>query len=118
MSFGLSEDKLVSCRHCNRAIPEAREVCTYCGGYAPGIISKCPSCGSENYVVHTTGFSLGKAAGGMILLGPLGLAAGVLGSGKPECVCKRCKQGWLPLAWGGGKGSVTKKFSSIPSDCK
>ena len=36
------------------------------------------------------GFSGGKAVGGAILLGPIGLAAGALGKKKVTYICKNC----------------------------
>jgi len=63
---------------------------------------RCPKCGSENIEPlaitsgKTKGFGLGKAAVGGLALGPLGLAAGVIGMGKGktktdiEWVCKSC----------------------------
>lgn len=51
---------------------------------------KCPMCGeSINWKrVDTTksGFSVGKAVGGAVLFGPIGLVGGALGK-KKECYC-------------------------------
>ena len=60
---------------------------------------KCPSCGamkpnwiSVENVKTKQGFSLGKAAVGGILLGPLGLLGGALGKTKKfeSMFCKKC----------------------------
>lgn len=53
----------------------------------------CPMCGSSNWVkVDTTkkGFSVGKAAIGGILLGPVGLLGGALGKKKECWCCRKC----------------------------
>ena len=59
--------------------------------YAP---SSCPSCGDWHswWPIHTEskGFSAGKAIGGAVLFGPLGLAAGALGNVKDTYYCKKC----------------------------
>ncbi|MDR1353367.1 MAG: hypothetical protein LBK05_08810 [Treponema sp.] len=63
---------------------------------------RCPKCGSENIEPmpvtkgKTKGFGLGKAAVGGLALGPIGLAAGVIGMGKGKTqtdivwICKAC----------------------------
>lgn len=51
---------------------------------------KCPKCGSTNLTAHTKGFGLGKAAVGGVLLGPVGLLGGVIGSKKPVFICLKC----------------------------
>jgi tellurium resistance protein TerD len=63
---------------------------------------RCPKCKSDNIepmpvtTGKTKGFGLGKAAVGGLALGPVGLAAGVIGMGKGKTktdimwVCKSC----------------------------
>lgn len=51
---------------------------------------KCPKCGSTNLTANTKGFGLGKAAVGGVLLGPVGLLGGVIGSKKPVFICLKC----------------------------
>lgn len=55
---------------------------------------KCPMCGEIKQwkVVDTTkkGFSVGKAAVGGILLGPIGLLGGALGKKKVCYCCGKC----------------------------
>ena len=51
---------------------------------------KCPKCKSTNLTANTKGFGLGKAAVGGILLGPVGLLGGLLGSKKPVFICLNC----------------------------
>ena len=40
------------------------------------------------------GFGLGKAAAGGLLLGPIGLLGGVIGSGKIIVTCLKCGHKW------------------------
>ena len=67
------------------------------------MIKKCPACSNNmNYVKTDTykegagGYSLGKAAVGAVILGPLGLLAGTVGKkGKNKAidtyVCPKCR---------------------------
>lgn len=54
----------------------------------------CPVCGSRLDWVKVDsgnkGFSVGKAAAGAVLLGPLGLIGGALGKKKDTYYCKKC----------------------------
>lgn len=56
--------------------------------------SKCPACGSESEWVHVNesnkGFSVGKAAGGGCILGPIGLLFGGLGKTQHTYFCRSC----------------------------
>ena len=60
-------------------------------GKAP---DKCPMCGERiNWKLVDTsnkGFSVGKAAVGAVLLGPVGLVGGALGKKKEYYVCRKC----------------------------
>lgn len=51
---------------------------------------KCPKCGSTNLTANNKGFGLGKAAVGGILLGPVGLLGGLVGSKKAVFICLKC----------------------------
>jgi tellurium resistance protein TerD len=63
---------------------------------------RCPKCNSDNIepvpvtTGKTKGFGIGKAAVGGLALGPVGLAAGVIGMGKGKTktnimwICKSC----------------------------
>ena len=53
----------------------------------PPVPIKCPNCGSTQITGYKKGFSGGKAVGGAIVLGPLGLLAGLHGSKKIVVSC-------------------------------
>ena len=56
--------------------------------------SKCPMCGEmtkwKKVDTSNKGFSVGKAAAGAILLGPVGLLGGALGKKKVTYYCGKC----------------------------
>ncbi|KGK90056.1 tellurium resistance protein TerD [Desulfosporosinus sp. HMP52] len=54
----------------------------------------CPRCHSSQVTAGKKGFGLGKAAIGGVLLGPVGLLAGFIGSKNMEFVCLSCKERW------------------------
>ena len=55
---------------------------------------KCPKCGSTQLSADKKGFGLGKAAGGALLLGPVGLLGGLIGSKKVMITCLKCGKQW------------------------
>ncbi|HCM22753.1 MAG TPA: hypothetical protein DHW78_00295 [Ruminococcaceae bacterium] len=57
-------------------------------------IACCPKCGSQSIQAYKKGFSAGKAAVGAYLVGPLGIAAGGIGSKKTVVVCLNCGHKW------------------------
>ena len=57
---------------------------------------KCPKCRSTQLTANKKGFGLGKAAAGGLLLGPVGLLGGVMGSGKVKITCLKCGHEWKP----------------------
>ena len=57
---------------------------------------RCPKCGSTQITSKTQGFGLGKAADGGLLLGPVGLLGGLVGSKKIKVVCLNCGKEWSP----------------------
>jgi tellurium resistance protein TerD len=54
----------------------------------------CPKCGSTQVSGGTKGFGLGKAIVGDVLLGPVGLLGGFLGSKKVMVSCLSCGFRW------------------------
>jgi DNA-directed RNA polymerase subunit RPC12/RpoP len=69
---------------------------------------KCPKCGSEDISANKKGFSAGKAVGGALLTGGIGLAAGAIGSGKVILTCLFCGHQFKP---GDAKKDLQKKES-------
>lgn len=59
-----------------------------------GAPTKCPMCGEvEKWIKIETqkkGFSVGKAAAGALLLGPIGLVGGALGKKHSTYCCGNC----------------------------
>ena len=55
---------------------------------------KCPKCGSSQITADKKGYGLGKAVGGGLLLGPIGLLGGLIGSKKVMVTCLKCGQQW------------------------
>lgn len=56
----------------------------------------CPKCKSGQFSVDKKGFGLGKAAAGAVLLGPVGLLGGFMGSDKVKVTCLICGHIWEP----------------------
>lgn len=56
----------------------------------------CPKCHSTSLSANKKGFSIGKAIIGAGLLGPFGLTAGNLGSGKVKVTCLNCGHQFTP----------------------
>lgn len=55
---------------------------------------KCPRCNSTNVSTGTKGYGLVKGATGGIILGPLGLLAGLIGSKRIRIDCLLCGHHW------------------------
>jgi len=54
----------------------------------------CPRCHSAQVTAGKKGFGIGKALVGGVLLGPVGILAGFIGSKNMEFVCLSCKERW------------------------
>lgn len=57
---------------------------------------RCPRCQSTRITAGKKGFGIGKAIVGGLLLGPVGLLGGFIGSKKIEFACLSCQQRWTP----------------------
>lgn len=55
---------------------------------------RCPRCGSSQLHAGDKGFGLGKAAVGGLLVGPVGLLGGLIGSKKLIITCLQCGHKW------------------------
>jgi len=56
----------------------------------------CPKCRSTQITADRKGYGAGKAVGGLVLLGPVGLLGGFLGSRKILITCLKCGHQWKP----------------------
>lgn len=56
----------------------------------------CRKCRSPQVTASSKGFSAGKAIGGALLVGPLGLLGGMHGRGKVLVTCLACGHQWDP----------------------
>ena len=74
-----------------RAAPLAQN--TYPDPDAP---IRCPKCHSSQVAANKKGFGLKGAAWGAVLLGPVGLIGGMLGSGKIKITCLKCGNVFQP----------------------
>lgn len=59
-------------------------------------IACCPKCGSTSLSANKKGFSLGKAAVGAFVAGPIGLVGGTMGANKVEVTCLNCGYKFKP----------------------
>ncbi|WP_102274125.1 hypothetical protein [Cytobacillus massiliigabonensis] len=59
-------------------------------------IVMCPKCNSNQLQFGEKGFSIGKAAVGVITIGSLGALAGLHGKGKIRLCCLNCGHTWIP----------------------
>ena len=59
-------------------------------------VACCPRCRSTQLSADKQGFGLGKAAVGGLLLGPLGLLGGAIGSNKVKITCMSCGHVFAP----------------------
>jgi hypothetical protein len=57
---------------------------------------RCPKCKSTQITSNKKGFSVGKAAAGVILTGGIGVVAGAIGSNNVEVTCLSCGNAWSP----------------------
>lgn len=65
----------------------------------------CPRCRSSRVTAGKKGFGIGKAMVGGLLLGPIGLLGGFIGSKNLEFLCLDCKQ-----RWNGSNNSTTAQW--------
>lgn len=56
----------------------------------------CPKCKSTQFTANKKGFSLGNAITGDLLVGPVRLLGGVIGSNDIVITCLKCGHKWKP----------------------
>lgn len=88
----------IPCKTCGESVAPLAVVCSKCGVTLPGLRISCPKCESVSVSVGKKGFSVGQAAAGGIAVGPVGLAAGMIGSKDTEFVCLSCNHKWKASA--------------------
>lgn len=74
---------------------------------------KCGKCNSTQITANKKGYSVGKAAAGVILTGGIGLVAGAIGSGNVKITCLACGHSWDPK-----KVQETKKRQQLANQQK
>ena len=107
---------IIQCYECQKDISDKASNCPNCGAPSKKQYSKsqkkekqklrCPTCNSTELTAQKKGFSGGKALGGAILTGGIGLLAGTIGSKKINITCMHCGYKFKP---GNDKAAVEKK---------
>lgn len=101
---------LIKCSECGKDVSDRATSCPNCGNpittaqvpivkVVPARTTslpkeddtmRCPKCNSTQLTSNKKGFSVGKAAAGVLLTGGVGLLAGGIGSGKVNITCLKC----------------------------
>jgi RNA polymerase subunit RPABC4/transcription elongation factor Spt4 len=84
----------VYCASCGAHIKKEAAICPFCG--VQQIKMLCPKCGTDQLAIGKKGFGTGAAVVSTVLLGPVGLAAGLIGSKKEQAPCQKCGHKWEP----------------------
>jgi len=94
ISLAVSRNHQVECKVCKKTVSELAPTCPNCGEALPGLRIQCPKCSSQHITISKKGFHVGQAAAGGIVLGLVGLAAGMIGSKDYEFACLGCNHKW------------------------
>lgn len=105
------ERRTKPCPFCAEEVLEEAKKCKHCGEIIDVVLREqsksplsakgepelfCPKCGSNSLSANKKGFGLGKAAAGAVLLGPVGLLGGLIGSGTIKVTCLSCGEVFEP----------------------
>jgi predicted RNA-binding Zn-ribbon protein involved in translation (DUF1610 family) len=86
-----STPAVLRCRICDKEVSPGAQTCPHCGEHAPAATKKFPKCGSTRVTASEgTQFGFGKAAAGSLVLGPVGLLAGLLPTKSTFFKCLKC----------------------------
>ena len=87
---------LGKCRVCGKEVSPSAQTCPHCGEHAPAVVKRCPKCNSTRITASEgTHFGFGKAAAGALVLGPLGLLAGLLPTRSTFFKCLDCGEQFM-----------------------
>lgn len=95
------EDEIY-CPECSKLIKKEAVFCPYCGVKINELAIekdkedrlRCPRCNSSQLTAGTKGYSIGKGAAGVLLLGPIGFLGGLIGHKKVTVTCLKCGYKW------------------------
>ena len=102
--FLINNNNYGTCSDCDAILDNDRGFCSKCGVIQINTNSSksdscviCPKCRAKNAIsAGNKGFGLGKATVGGLLLGPVGLLGGLIGSKKTVITCLNCGNKWSP----------------------
>lgn len=89
--LGKTAGGLARCRVCGKNVSPSAQTCPHCGERSPALLKRCPKCNSTRVTAFEGDhFGFGKAAAGAVVLGPLGLLAGLLPTKSTFFKCLDC----------------------------
>ncbi len=84
---------LERCRVCGKDVSPGARTCPSCGEFSPAIAKRCPKCRSSRVTASEGAhYGFGKAAAATLVLGPVGLLAGLLPTKSMFFKCLDCGQ--------------------------